>query len=143
MKQFLVTVAGIGLASALTAAPVAKADAADFDCTVYRHHCIKVTVDSSHSPATLSVDVPDLYKVGPDHVIHWILDNAQGQAYAFTNTSITFKTAAGVREFKPCNVDASNPIYFHCKDHAGATGTYEYTLTVSGANQLDPRIINN
>lgn len=110
------------------------------DCTLPKHHCIKVTVDAATN--TLSVDADPLTKKGPGHYLHWILDNDAGQSYTFPSNGIAFSST----EFTNCNRDPANAHVFHCDDPKGMTGSYKYTVTVSGnpnPPKLDPHVVNN
>ena len=140
----VVTRSGLVWASALVLGaayvPVARA----FDCTLPKHHCIKVTIDAATS--TLNVDNKTLTKKAePGHVMHWLIDNGSGQAYAFPVRAIVFSSNNGGNTKFRCKPEPGNAHVFQCEDD-GIKGTYDYTVTVTGGPlpiHLDPRVVNN
>lgn len=149
MNGSLLRVPGGASVGALVAALVLSATYAStaqaFDCTLPKHHCIKVTVDAATNK--LVVDADPLTKKGQGHHIHWIVDNDPGQAYTFPANGIAFSSHdGGAQEFTNCGVDPSNAHVFHCDSPKGARGSYKYTVTVSGnprPSPLDPHVVNN
>ncbi len=133
----------IGRALALSATYAAAVQA--FDCTLPKHHCIKVTVDEDTNK--LVVDADPLTKKGPGHFIHWILDDEPSQSYTFPANGIAFSTSdGGADEFANCGPDPGNARVFHCESPKGEKGNYKYTITVVGIpkpSPLDPHVINN
>jgi len=108
-------------------------------CSAPNEHCINVYLDKNK----IEVDVPELYVVGPHHLIYWQIDQVTAPGYTFPNNGIALPSSAS-SEFPDCHPIQGGKVFF-CSDRNTRPGTYKYTINLIGPRPvpaLDPTVRN-